>query len=111
VADPIRYRRIDATEFDPRRRVRVVMYRGWEGYEERGVGPCTGCHEYGEYGGCSCGANPCIGLGCDECGYTGKRRWRHWIAFDMDAFIVWEFKRYERRERLLAFWRRQRSAA
>jgi hypothetical protein len=109
--DTVRYRWIEDGFPRRRRRVRVVIYRGWEGFEERGVAPCSSCHEYGEYGGCSCDSSPCVGGGCDECGYTGKRRWRHWLAFDMDAYLAWEHRRYERRERLLAFWRRDRMAA
>ena len=56
---------------------------------------CSGCCELGDYG-----SNPnrhpydeknqChIGFGCDECGYTGKRRVEMWVPiYDKHAQIV-----------------------
>lgn len=40
--------------------------------------PCTGCSCDGEYP-CSC----CTirGMGCPECGYTGKRRNSMWVPY------------------------------
>jgi hypothetical protein len=78
---PIRYRRDD----DGKRR-RVVVFNGQEGFEVWATVSCSGCCELGEYGG-----NPgypydpkakcLIGAGCDECGYTGKRRNSYWVPF------------------------------
>ncbi len=34
---------------------------------------CSGCTEYGDYGAVN---GP---SGCEECGYTGKRRMSHWV--------------------------------
>lgn len=38
--------------------------------------PCSGCSCDGEYP-CTCCQEK--GAGCYECGYTGKRRERHWV--------------------------------
>lgn len=39
-------------------------------YDQRWTRCCSGCCEHGEMKGCPDGR----GLGCHECGYTGKRR-------------------------------------
>jgi hypothetical protein len=82
VAPPIRYRRDD----DGKRR-RVVMFNGQEGFEVWATVSCSGCCEMGESGGNPNGhdydpkARCHVGFGCDECGYTGKRRWPYWVPF------------------------------
>ena len=64
-------------KLDGRRR-----YFVWEGLvctKEKFTASCSGCFEYGEYGGLAhlyewdSKAKCHIGSGCDECGYTGKR--------------------------------------
>jgi len=48
---------------------------------------CSGCFEAGEYGGLAHRyawdekAQCRIGFGCEECGYTGKRRWSWWVPY------------------------------
>jgi hypothetical protein len=96
VTSPIRYRWLEADEFDPRRRVRVVTHHGFEGYIVRWTESCSGCR-YPD------GSND----GCRECGHTGKRRVSMFRPFDERAFQAWCDQRWARRERLLAFWRRK----
>jgi hypothetical protein len=50
---------------------------GVEYYQAAWTGECTGCTERGEMGGTKYGP-----FGCDECGYTGKRRITFLIPFD-----------------------------
>lgn len=109
MADPIRYRTLEATEFEPRRRVRVVVRHGFEGYIIRWTDTCSGCRvdfmEYDEK------LRIPIGMGCSECGYTGKRHGGMFMPFDRRAFEAWCDKRWERRERLIRFFHSKRSAA
>jgi hypothetical protein len=83
VTPEIRYRRDDEGK-----RHRVVLLNGKEGYIARWTTECSGCFEAGEYMG-NAGNYPyddkaqCrVGSGCDECGYTGKRRMEWWTPFD-----------------------------
>ena len=70
-----------------RRRVKVIEFNGVEGYEVRFTEACSGCFEFGDYGGLAHNypwdekAQCRVGAGCDECGYTGKRRQIHFIPF------------------------------
>lgn len=80
-----RYRRVEAGG----RRHRVVLLDGVEGFIVRGTATCAGCFEPGDYMGNAhlygYDAKACcyVGSGCDECGYTGKRRWREWVPFNL----------------------------
>lgn len=81
VREPVRYRRDE----DGKRR-RVVVFHGQDGYELWATVSCSGCTELGEYGGnpgypYDATAKCLVGAGCDECGYTGKRRNSYWISF------------------------------
>lgn len=73
---------------------RVEVFREVEGYYARWTESCTGCLESGEYGGnehyyhYDTKARCHVGSGCDECGYTGKRRENHWVPFDHDEAMV-----------------------
>lgn len=69
------------------RRVRVVLFRGVRGYLVRWVDSCSGCYETED--GHAVGTyaydrvNRCaIGMGCDECGHTGKRRRSAWVPLN-----------------------------
>jgi len=68
-------------------RVRVVRQFGFDGFFVSYTGPCSGCYEP-ESGCCQRDKNTgrSIGVGCTDCGHTGKRRERHWQPFDVDAF-------------------------
>lgn len=84
-----RYRWID-DEFAPKgkRRVRVIEFEGRNGYAVTYTTACSGCFEFGDYGGLAHNyaydeKHGChVGSGCDECGYTGKRRQSQFIPFD-----------------------------
>lgn len=99
MTDKIRYRRVDD------RRVRVVMHDGFEGFMVRWTDACTGCFEYVD-GHAPMGsvwdskAKCHVGVGCHECGYTGKRRREEWVPFNV---VEWEhhFNKdwYEQQER------------
>ncbi|HSH44626.1 MAG TPA: hypothetical protein VK966_02150 [Longimicrobiales bacterium] len=83
---------VDPAEPDARpERVKVVEECGVEGFLVRGVDSCFGCFgcfESGEYMGMANNypwdekAGCHVGAGCDECGYTGKRRWTWFVPFD-----------------------------
>lgn len=84
MSDPIRYRRTPTGH-----RARVVTHDGVEGFVVRHTAPCTGCYEGGENSGSS-GLYPydakagCrVGVGCHECGHTGKRRHEDWVPFEL----------------------------
>lgn len=84
--DSIRYRKNEDG-----RRFKVVIREGFEGYVARATLSCSGCHETCE--GYSTGqyaydpkAMCEVGFGCEECGYTGKRRHEYWIPFDITAW-------------------------
>lgn len=55
---------------------KVVVVQGIEGYIERWTSHCSGCTEVGDYG------HTYGSAGCEECGYTGKRRREWWEPFD-----------------------------
>lgn len=92
-----RYRRDDEGK-----RHRVVMYDGFEGYYVRWTARCTGCSE-------SCEgqmvvydtdkkSGEMIGIGCSECGYTGKVRQVHWVPFDKKAYGRHETERWKKEQ-------------
>lgn len=58
------------------RRKRYAIWDGMLCTKEKATRPCTGCSCCGEYP-CDCCAER--GMGCEECGYTGKRV-DHWPA-------------------------------
>jgi hypothetical protein len=60
---------------------RVVVFGGVEGYVVRWTAECSGCTEHGEMGGATYGP-----FGCDECGYSGKRRREFWSPFDLNQW-------------------------
>lgn len=103
----IRYRTFEDYDGQHLRR-RVVVRNGFEGYIERWTDDCSGCTEQGEYGGMLYGP-----FGCEECGYTGRRRTAVWIPFPDHAVAYerWRDQRWERRERLLHFFRSRRAVA
>ena len=107
------YRVLDPDINNKRKRVRVVMHMGLEGFVVRWTDACSGCCELGDYGGGSEGyptdpKHGClIGSGCHECGYHGKVRREEWIPFDYEAYAAPWDKRWARRERLLNYWRRR----
>lgn len=66
----------------------VVTVDGVEGFVVEFTESCSGCHEtvegyetgdynYDEKAQCY------VGAGCDECGFTGKRRRSEWVPFDV----------------------------
>lgn len=71
------------------KRHKVVTSNGQEGYVARVTMSCSGCTEMGEYMSNINGhpydnkARCHVGFGCEECGFTGKRRREMWIPFDM----------------------------
>ena len=82
----LRYRKVGNDEFGYRR-VKVVDYEGMEGFVVSFTESCSGCFEFNEGLGLDAyeydDKNGCyIGAGCEECGYTGKRRQEHWVPFD-----------------------------
>lgn len=77
-------------ESAPSGRRRVLVHRtpdGEEGYIARWTEACSGCFEAGDYNGLAQNyafdekAGCRVGIGCDECGYTGKRRSEWFIPF------------------------------
>ncbi len=87
------------------KRHRIVRHRGFEGYFVCWTHACSGCSDPGDY--CSVEA----GCGCHECGYTGKRRIRWFMPFDVDG---WERRgdlAWERLARLREYyWAKAKSA-
>ena len=69
------------------KRHKVVVHNGIEGFEATVTLSCTGCTEFGDYMGNINGhpydekAGCHVGFGCEECGYTGKRRRVFWTPF------------------------------
>jgi hypothetical protein len=64
-----------------RSRVRVVRHHGFLGYWIHWTQACSGCAETPE------GHMPdAQGMGCSECGYTGKRRHTFFCPFDVARF-------------------------
>jgi hypothetical protein len=82
-AERVRYR----TNGDGDRR-RVVVRDGIEGFHVTCTLSCSGCCELGDCMGNAHNypydskAQCHVGSGCDECGYTGKRRLTIWAPFD-----------------------------
>ena len=71
---------------------KVVELDGVEGYEVEWTDSCSGCYETDE--GCPLPgaqydekARCHLGMGREECWYTGKRRRREWVPFDIDATL------------------------
>lgn len=66
------------------KRHRLVMHLGHEGYFVRWVEICSGCEcdmpGWDEKRKCA------VGLGCRECGYTGKRRQEWFVPSDPKAW-------------------------
>lgn len=83
-----RYRCATLPGEDRARRFKVVVYQGVEGFEMHWTTSCSGCFESGECMGLAHHyryddkAECYVGSGCNECGYTGKRRMSWWTAFD-----------------------------
>lgn len=69
---------------DGPQRVLVRQLDGVDGFDCTFTESCTGCFEPGEYMGMAHQyrwddkAKCYVGIGCSECGYTGKRRNRWW---------------------------------
>ena len=63
------------------RRYMVVHFRGQPGITGRWTEPCSGCTASYE----EAGAMLTRGIGCHECGYTGKRRREAWAPIPKDA--------------------------
>ncbi len=62
-----------------RRRVRVRD--GVEGYHASFTTECSGCTDSVD------GHVVCGPYGCHECGHTGRRRWTHFVPFDMSKAL------------------------
>jgi hypothetical protein len=60
---------------------RVVVLGGVEGYVVSWTQSCSGCDEVPEMT-----ARSEAGIGCHECGYTGKRRQEFWCPFDLSQW-------------------------
>ena len=59
-----------------------VTFRGFEGYVVRWSQECSGCTNTPEM------TMPDYrGLGCDECGYTGRSRRECFVPFDANAYF------------------------
>lgn len=82
-------------------RHKVIRHRGFEGYFERWTQACSGCSDPGDYTVVE------IGAGCDECGYTGKRRMEWFVPLDRHGFEDHMDRVYARLERI----RKSRRAA
>lgn len=77
---------------DDGKRHRVVLRDGVEGYLVTTTALCSGCT----------GPN-----GCEECGYSGKRRFTHWAPF---SIAEWQHREQDRANaaiRTRAFYRHQ----
>ena len=76
------------TTYDGKRRKVAGQHNGVDYYLVHGTDSCSGCtetedgHLVGRYSRDARGV--VVGSGCDECGYTGKRRWSWWCAFTKD---------------------------
>lgn len=86
-ARPVRFR-----EYEKGRRAKVWLLDGIEGFIVEFTASCSGCFEGGEYMGMAhhydvdSKAGCHIGAGCEECGYTGKRRHREWVPFVYEEY-------------------------
>lgn len=109
---PTRYRLLD--DDGKRRRVKVVVHRGFEGFVVRWTDSCSGCHETED--GYSVGsyeydakAQCELGAGCDECGHRGKVRRAEWVPFDdvAHAYGAWWDRVWARYERLRSRWEKR----
>lgn len=106
-----RYRWLE-NEFAPkgRQRVMVVVHRGWEGHVVRSTASCTGCTEFGDCGSLLLGdvdeGGSYRGVGCEECGYTGKRRRADWLPFDVPAYSAHRDRVWARYQRFCRHVRR-----
>jgi len=75
-----------------RSRVRVVRHHGFPGYWICWTAACSGCNETPE------GHTPdSEGIGCSECGYTGKRRHTFFCPFNMAGFDAMIKRRWKER--------------
>jgi len=62
----------------------LVQHHGFDGYFVRWTQHCTGCTETPE------NTTPEErGMGCGECGFTGKRRMEWFVPLDHAAFEAW----------------------
>lgn len=61
---------------------RVHRHLGHDGYYETATTDCSGCTDVGDYG------TKYGPFGCEECGYTGKRRDRYFVPFDGSAYYA-----------------------
>ena len=60
---------------------KVVVLGGVDGYVVHWTQSCSGCDEVPEMT-----ARSERGIGCHECGYTGKRRQEFWCPFDLNQW-------------------------
>jgi len=60
---------------------RVAEELGCDGYYVVHRTDCSNCTDHGEYG---TKHGP---FGCRDCGYTGRRRVRVFVAFDFEAYL------------------------
>lgn len=76
-----------------RQRVLKVYHMGIPGCVIRFTDDCSGCTEWGDYG------SKYGPSGCEECGYTGKRRREEWVPLPgySDAYFKATNRRWKRR--------------
>jgi hypothetical protein len=60
-------------------RVLVVKRGKVYGFIASWTTSCSGCYEMGQDAPYDDKAHCFLGMGCDECGYTGKRRQSYWF--------------------------------
>lgn len=73
-------------------RAKVVEFGGELGMEVRWTDSCSGCFEFNEGLGLDryqfdSKAGIYLGHGCEECGYTGKRRQVDWVPLPNEAVV------------------------
>jgi hypothetical protein len=84
-------------------RVKVVRWRGFDGFICRWTGPCSGCSESRDGGG-----NLERGSGCHECGYHGVTRNEEWLPLPRESGR-WVRRRDDAHKRLLRMQKSRRS--
>ena len=66
-------------------RAKIVEFRGELGMEVRWTDSCSGCYEMGQDAPYDKAARCYLGMGCEECGYRGKRRRVEWAPLPQEA--------------------------
>jgi rRNA maturation endonuclease Nob1 len=75
------------------KRVKVVRFRGQDGMVVRWTDSCSGCTSSYEEAGTVLDK----GMGCSECGHTGKRRNEEWVPLTKKGKVAMKAQRLQDR--------------